>query len=393
MEQPFPLVVLAHLHWDWVWQRPQHLLSRMAMAGHPVLYVVEPQWTDDLPSSQLALEERGTNITLVTPLITHAEADAAGSRWTVIGRLLAPLLAERNLTDPVYWLYTPMAIPALADNEDALVVFDVMDELSAFRFAPATLLDREQQTLERADLVFTGGPSLYKARQHRHPRVHLFPSGVDQAHYAQALDPATAVPPALAPLPQPRIGFFGVLDERIDLDLLRAAAALRPRYQWVLVGPVAKIDPADLPQAPNLHYLGQQAYTDLPGFCKGFDVCMMPFALNEATRFISPTKTLEYMAAGKPIVSTPIVDVAEPYGHIVYIANTPEAFVTAVDVALTESPVQQATRHAAEYAVLARQEWDQIAAKMRALIAERRAVRGTPPLEDSAVRDFVMDRV
>jgi glycosyltransferase involved in cell wall biosynthesis len=347
----------------------------MAEAGHRVIYVMEAQWDEAATTPYLTLEDRYDHLTLATPVISPAHGDNNWGHYRVIGRLVDDLLAERGLGEVVYWLYTPLALPAVEHRPDAVVVFDVMDELASFKYAPADMIERDRRALARADLVFTGGPSLYHARKDRHPRVHLFPSGVDEAHFARALHPATGVPPALAALPHPRIGFFGVIDERTDLDLLRAVAALRPEYQWVMVGPHVKIDPADLPQAANLHYLGQQAYSDLPGFCKGFDVCMMPFARNEATRFISPTKTLEYMAAHKPIVSTRITDVAEPYAHIVYLADTPAEFVAAVEAALAESPARQAARRAAERDVLARQAWDQIVAQMRALIAERHAAR------------------
>jgi glycosyltransferase involved in cell wall biosynthesis len=376
---PFTLVVLAHLHWDWVWQRPQHLLTRMAQAGHPVIYVMEPWWNDEATTPRLHLEERQENLTLATPVISPAHGDDNWGHYRIIGRLVDDLLAERGDREVVYWLYTPLALPAVEGKDDALVVFDVMDELSSFKYAPADMVERDRRALTRADLVFTGGPSLYNARKDRHPRVHLFPSGVDADHFARALHPATPIPPVLDALPRPRIGFFGVIDERTDLELLGAVAALRPAYQWVMVGPHIKIDPADLPQAANIHYLGQQPYSELPGFCKGFDLCMMPFARNEATRFISPTKTLEYMAAHKPIVSTRITDVAEPYAHIVYLADTPAEFVAAVDAALHEPPARQAARRAAEREVLARQAWDEIAANMRALIAERQAARAAPP--------------
>jgi UDP-galactopyranose mutase len=264
----------------------------MAEAGHQVIYVMEAQWDEAATTPYLTLEDRYEHLTLATPVISPAHGDNNWGHYRVIGRLVDDLLAERGLREVVYWLYTPLALPAVEHKPDAVVVFDVMDELAAFKYAPADMIERDRRALARADLVFTGGPSLYHARKDRHPRVHLFPSGVDEAHFVRALHPATVVPSALAALPHPRIGFFGVIDERTDLDLLRAVAALRPDYQWVMVGPHVKIDPADLPQAANLHYLGQQAYSDLPGFCKGFDVCMMPFARTEATRFISPTKTL-----------------------------------------------------------------------------------------------------
>ncbi len=363
----YPLIVLLHLGWDWVWQRPQHLLTRIARR-HPVLCVMEP-WIHPVDHPPLLnIEPRADNVTLAWPVFSQEQADAAGGVYQLVGKMISDRIRGEKMGDPAYWLYTPLAEPVLTGHDDALVIFDAMDELSAFRFAPPELKTREEAVMHRANLVFTGGQSLYEARLGRNPHVYCFPSGVEQAHFAQALNPATPLPAVIADLPHPRIGFYGVIDERMDLDLLRRVAALRPAYQWILVGPPAKLDPADLPHAPNIHYPGKQDYADLPSFLKGFDVCMMPFALNESTRFISPTKTLEYMAAHKPTVSTPIRDVVGPYSHIVRIADTPEAFVAAVDAALAESAVERTTRYSAETAVLAQYEWDSIAAQMLELM-------------------------
>jgi UDP-galactopyranose mutase len=239
-----------------------------------------------------------------------------------------------------------------------------MDELSLFKGAPLELLPREESLLAMSDVVFTGGVSLGKAKARRHDNVYAFPSGVDVAHYRNALKPETSVPDDLVSLPEPRLGFFGVIDERIDLDLLDALAAARPETQIVLLGPVVKIDPADLPRRPNLHYLGQKHYRDLPAYVKGFDVCLMPFALNEATRFISPTKTLEYMAAHKPIVSTPVADVVGQYREAVQIAGEVNAFSTAIDNALGETDEQRQKRIAGERRILARSTWEAIVSRM-----------------------------
>src|SRR5436305_14501540 len=226
-----------------------------------------------------------------------------------------------------------MALPLAERLSPKAVVYDCMDELSAFKFAPPQLLEREADLLRRADVVFTGGPSLYRAKKDRHPNVHCFPSSVDAAHFAKATDPAIEAAEQ-RDLPRPRLGYFGVIDERIDLDLIAAAADARPDWQFVMVGPVVKIDPAALPKQPNIHYYGQQPYARLPEFLAGWDVALLPFARNDSTKFISPTKTLEYMAAEKPIVSTPITDVAEPYGHIVRLGSTPAEFMAARAAAL-----------------------------------------------------------
>ena len=259
-----------------------------------------------------------------------------------------------------------MALPLAQHINPTLLMYDCMDELSAFAFAPRQLLEREQQTLDVADLVWTGGPSLYRAKKDRSPNVHCFPSSVDAAHFKQTL----AEPADHVHLAQPRFGFYGVIDERIDLAILATLAEAHPEWEIVLVGPVVKIDPAHLPQAANLHYLGQHSYSELPAYLGGWDVCLLPFARNEATRFISPTKTLEYMAAEKPIVSTPITDVAEPYGEIVYLGDNTAEFVQACEQALNATVAEREQRTVAMREVLARTSWDRTAAAMDDLIEQ-----------------------
>jgi glycosyltransferase involved in cell wall biosynthesis len=239
-------------------------------------------------------------------------------------------------------------------------------------------LEREAQLLQWADVVFTGGPSLHRAKLGRHPSLHCFPSSIDKAHFSSAPDAGHREPADQAALPRPRLGYFGVVDERLDYGLLNALAQARPDWQIVMVGPFMKVDPDELPHTANLHYLGQRPYEDLPAYIGGWNVALMPFALNDATRFISPTKTLEYMAAGRAIVSTPIADVQEPYGDIVYIADGPEAFISACDQALAEPPAERLKRQRKREAVLARTSWDDTADRMHALLDQavaRRSLR------------------
>jgi glycosyltransferase involved in cell wall biosynthesis len=230
------------------------------------------------------------------------------------------------------------------------------------------LLSWEAALLECADVMFTGGPSLYRAKQARHPNVHCFPSSVDAAHFRQARE-GMAEAEDQASIPHPRLGFYGVIDERLDLRLLDAVAEARPDWHIVLVGPVVKIDPASLPRRPNIHYFGQRSYDDLPRYLAGWDVCLLPFARNDATRFISPTKTLEYMAAELPIVSTPITDVAEPYGNIVYLGSTPEEFLAGCEAALAAGPEERASRCDRMRRILAGTSWDVTVAAMEKLLA------------------------
>src|SRR5918998_4520417 len=247
------------------------------------------------------------------------------------------LFSERSIREQVLWYYTPMALVFTRHLRPLATIYDCMDELSAFRGAPPALRSREAELFRRADLVFTGGHSLYEAKRDKHPAVYAFPSSIDRAHFAQARE-RVSEPADQAPLPGPRLGFFGVLDERFDTELLDAAAAARPEWQFVMIGPVVKIDPASLPKRENIHYLGGKQYAELPAYLSGWDVALMPFARNESTRFISPTKTPEYLAAGRAVVSTSIRDVVRPYGEqaLVHIADAPEEFVAAVEKAMSE---------------------------------------------------------
>ena len=330
------IVVFCHLRWDFVYQRPQQLLSRLAQ-HYRILFVEEPVFDHAAPCM-----EQSSPASNVTVCRAHTPILAGGFHDDQIP-LLQPLLADLVPPDeqPIAWFYTPMALPLLEQLHASLVVYDCMDELAAFKNPPKQLLQRESALLNLADLVFAGGPSLYQAKRERHASVHCFPSSVDVRHFGQALARDTS-DLAQQHIPHPRLGFHGVIDERFDGALTAALADAHPEWQLVLVGPVIKVDPAGLPQRPNIHYLGQQPYQALPWLLAGWDVCLLPFALNEATRFTGPTKVLEYMAAELPSVSTPIADVVQPYGHVVAIADGAAEFVAACEAALTMTPAQTA---------------------------------------------------
>ncbi len=373
---PLPVIVFSHLRWNFVYQRPQHLLSRLA-ARRRVLFVEEPV-RDEAGEPRWELERPLPNLTVArpfTPLGTHGFSDEQVRAL----KGMVDQLAESEAVGPcIAWFYTPLALPLAEPLDVRAVVYDCMDELSAFRGAPPGLLQREAELLRLADVVFTGGPSLYRAKKGRHPNVHCFPSSVDAAHFARARAGAgLAEAPDQASLPRPRLGYFGVIDERLDLPLLDALARARPDWQIAMVGPVVKIDPADLPRHANIHYLGSKPYEQLPGYLAGWDVCLLPFARNEATRYISPTKTLEYMAAERPIASTPITDVAEPYGDIVHLGSTPEEFLAACERALAGAVNGRCGRAEKMKGVLAKTSWDSTARAMEehldAITSDRRA--------------------
>jgi len=357
------LLVFSHLRWDFVYQRPQHLLSRIA-ARTRVFFFEEP-----LPckgEAYLEVTQPAPNVWVCRPYTPEEARGFHDRQLGFLRKLLLELTRKHHLQRAVVWLYTPMALPLLQDLAPSAVVYDCMDELASFKNPPRQLLQRESALLKMATLVFTGGPSLYEAKRHRHPAVHCFPSSVDAAHFSAARDPQLTLAEQ-GGLPRPRLGFYGVIDERCDLELLRELAEKRPAWQIVLVGPVAKIDPALLPRAANIHYFGQRSYSELPRFLAGWDVCLLPFALNEATRFISPTKTLEYMAAGKPVVSTPVTDVVSLYGPFVRIARR-EQFVTACEAALAEGAAEQAERLVRTAAAVQATSWDRTAHSMCELI-------------------------
>ncbi len=380
MQPRYSIVAFSHLRWNFVYQRPQHLLSRLA-AKRPVFFVEEPEFdAQGPPRWERAMPH--PNLTVLRPRTPVRAPGFHPEQLPALDPLVADLARELEGTTVVAWLYTPMALPLAHALAPVATVYDCMDELSLFLGAPPELLSREAALLESADLMFTGGPSLYRAKQARHPNVHCFPSSVDAFHFraARAGDPsAVAEAEDQVGLPHPRLGFYGVIDERLDLALLDHIAAARPEWQVVLVGPVVKIDPASLPRRPNIHYFGQRSYDELPRYLRGWDVCLLPFARNDATRFISPTKTLEYMAAELPIVSTPITDVAEPYGDIVYLGATPEEFLAACEAALNSSPDERASRTAQMRRVLAGTSWDVTVSAMETLLAGVLAAKAAVP--------------
>lgn len=365
------IIVFSHLRWDFVYQRPQHLLSRLAK-GRPVHFIEEPILSKE--GSRWEVSTPADSVKVYRPHIPVEGTPFGVEQMPSLKRLLAELVRNEKLTDYIVWLYTPMALPLAKLLQPKAVVYDCMDELSAFLSAPPELLEREAALLEWADVVFTGGPSLYRAKLGRHDNLYCFPSSVDASHFRKALTAPEAQDQA--PLPHPRLGFFGVIDERLDPDILEALATAHHDWQIVMLGPIVKIDPLALPKHPNLRFIGQRSYAELPSYLAGWDVCLLPFALNEATRFISPTKTLEYMAAERPIVSTPITDVVEPYGSIVYLGETAQDFVRACEKALTASEKERDKRLMAMRQVLSSTSWDATAQAMAEVIGNAIRSRG-----------------
>ncbi len=361
------MICFSHLRWDFVFQRPQHLLSRAARTMR-VVFWEEPLYTADRTPA-LFTRRSPEGVLVVQPRLPWGVEAAAG---TAMQRdLLDDMIHDLRITSPILWYYTPQALAFSGHLSGHPTIYDCMDELSAFKDADPTLPAQERELMQRAALVFTGGHSLYAAKRTQHPAVHAFPSGVDVKHFSPARG-ALPEPADQASIPHPRMGFFGVLDERLDQALLARLAALRPYTQFVMIGPMAKISSTDVAQAPNIHYLGPKSYEELPAYVAHWAAALMPFAINEATRFISPTKTPEYLAAGRPVVSTPIADVVRQYGQtsFVQIAATADAFAAATDRALR----LPASWLGEADAMLQDMSWDRIWSRMLALLNAARPV-------------------
>jgi len=375
--RPYPLIVHCHLCWDWVWQRPQQFMSRLSQK-HRVLFVETMAPDENLvtPLVQLRRFEKWPNLTLLR--LQFPSWRWNDGKWVdrerrrlVKQALRGPLHGQFN--NAVQWFYDPMAVTAFAGQMGEIaIVYDCMDELSKFKGAPPEMRKREAELLAIADVVFTGGRRMWESKSQHNSNCHFYGCGVDVPHFSKARSAQTAVPEDIANLPKPIFGYFGVVDERIDYELLEKLAKANPDGSIVMVGPMTKIDPASLPRPKNLHWLGGRDYAQLPAYCKGFDVCMMPFALNEATEYINPTKALEYMATGRGIVSSAIYDVVKNFGSVVKVANSHNEFIACCRAA-AESADSEAIQRGLEMA--SANSWESIVEKMEGHIGEALATR------------------
>lgn len=349
----YDMIVFCHLRWQFVYQRPQHLISRMSKT-FKILMVEEPIGFGEGEEFTATVTKVNAQLHILQPKVRSIEDIAS-----VLPKYVS------NEAVAIGWFYSASFYPLLSSFDFGTVVYDCMDELSLFKGAPQSLINQEKFLLQQADIVFTGGKSLYDSKKKMHDNVFCFPSSVDEAHFAQAVNGVT-IPEDIAHISSPVVGYFGVIDERLDLDLLRESASRLPEVSFVMIGPLAKIEDADLPRLPNIHYLGMKSYDELPRYLKAFDVAMMPFALNDATKYISPTKTLEYMAAGKPIISTRIKDVERDYSHCVKIVDNADDFCAAILML----KVKDFLNNGDYKEILSNTSWDTTAKKMELIIKE-----------------------
>jgi UDP-galactopyranose mutase len=376
------LVCFSHLRWDFVYQRPQHLLTRCARERR-VFFVEEPVFGNG--SMRLDVRERDGGVRVVVPHLPEGLRSEIATT-AVLKEMTRRLFIDKGIREYVFWYYTPMALSFTGQFSPVAAVYDCMDELSAFKGAHSRLQDLEKELFQRVDLVFTGGQSLYEAKRNQHPAVYAFPSSIDVTHFGKARV-VTSDLEEQASIPHPRLGFFGVIDERFDIELLNSLARQRPDWHFVMIGPVVKIHPDSLPKHPNVHYLGAKKYDVLPDYLAGWDIALLLFARNESTRFISPTKTPEYLAAGKPVISTSIRDVVRPYGELglVRIADTATDFIKEAEDLLAKS--QEKTDWLAQVdSFLADMSWDKTWGQMSLLLnqvieAQRAASTTATPVE------------
>jgi glycosyltransferase involved in cell wall biosynthesis len=341
------VICFSHLRWNFVYQRPQHLMSRLAKRNR-VFFLEEPEFDEGIYYDVVKHTE---NLWVIVPHLPRTMDESA--RIDHQREFLLRFLSNMDVRRYAAWYYTPMALLISDHLQPEVTIYDCMDELSAFKFAPQSIKQLELKLLQKADVVFTGGQSLYEAKKNQHHNIYPFPSSIDFNHFFQARTLRNE-PYDQQSIPHPRFGFYGVIDERMDLQLLKDVATARRDWHFILIGPVVKISEADLPRLDNIHYLGMKEYSQLPSYLAGWDVAIMPFALNESTRFISPTKTPEYLAAGKPVISTPILDVVKQYCNVVHFANTASDFIKVAEEDIESS----ATWLQAVDSILSENSWD-----------------------------------
>ncbi len=352
-------ICFSHLRWDFVYQRPQHLMTRLSKKKR-VFFIEEPQSSEEI---FYQVSKRGDNLWVIVPHLPASMDEPA--RIDHPKEFISRFLEDMKVRQYAAWYYTPMALPISDHLHPLVTIYDCMDELSAFKFAPPTLTQLESQLIQQADIVFTGGYSLYEAKRAQHPNIHPFPSSIDYDHFLQARI-LRSDPEDQKNIRRPRFGFYGVIDERMDLQMVAEIAAKKKDWHFILIGPVVKINESDLPRPDNIHYLGKKDYDELPLYLSGWDIAIMPFALNESTRFISPTKTPEYLAGGKPVISTPILDVVRQYGDVVHFANSADDFIKVAESEIDNDA--EWLEHVDKK--LSENSWDKTWSEMEALIAD-----------------------
>ena len=375
----YGIVVFSHLRWGFVWQRPQQFLSRFAKK-HSILFIEEPFFDRPAGSEpEITLHRVMPNVTVVAPHVDQSwnhNPKLPQKLLELTKQAISQMNENCEFDRPLLWYYSPMdASWTLGNIENRGIVYDSMDELSQFSGAPRALVDNENRLMEYADVVFAGGYELAQKKKKRHANVHFYGCGVEYSHFSAAQDPGTSVPPDIDFMTRPILGWFGVIDERVDYNMVGEMARMRPSWSFAMVGPVVKVDPNLLPHFPNLYWLGGRDYSVLPNYCRAFDICMMPFAINAATEYINPTKALEYLATGRPIIGTPVKDVVRQYSELVEVVKTADEFVAAAERFLANPPAERIQRGIDKARLSS---WENTVQEMQGLITEAISKKARP---------------
>jgi glycosyltransferase involved in cell wall biosynthesis len=370
------VVCFAHLRWDGVFQRPQQLMSRLAH-NHRIFYMEEPVFRDTDSPFLEEIQTVEANVRAFRPRFRAHYPFYVGEQIEVISRLSNSLIESEEISNYIGWLYTPMALPVMRALKPLVRVFDCMDELSKFRFAANELKERDIETMSWAELVFTGGRSIHDGRRQMHSNIHCIPSSVDAAHFERALSSSVDEPQDQADIPRPRLAYSGVIDERIDFDLIQGIARSHTDWNIVMVGPFAKLGDHEIPRLPNIHYLGKKTYDSLPAYLKGWDVALLPFALSDVTLALSPTKLLEYMAARRPIISVRLPDVVQ-FSSAILIADSQQNFIAKCEQALAAPTSQRTLWEDAMRRFVAVSSWDAQSRQIEELLQNTIRLRAQP---------------
>ncbi|MBN1593755.1 MAG: glycosyltransferase [Candidatus Coatesbacteria bacterium] len=339
-----------------LWQRPQQIAVRIANR-HPVLYVW-PRYASELArrksKSEFTPSDGAKGVHLLAPLLLPFERAIKGIyriNLKTISSLISAALPRIDADGrPVLWFYAPRFAPIIDSLDHAAVVYDIMDEHSAFGFARRETMELERRLLESADVVFAGTNALAERKAEFAPDIKYYPCGVEFDHFSSALGGSLPVPAALSEVEGPVIGYFGAVDDRLDFDMIFAVARAYPEWNFLLAGPwLSSRQRSELETTGNIILPGLVDYSELPAYLARFDVAILPFVLNKLTLHIHPTKALEYLASRTPVISTAIPDVVKFYSGIIDIVSTADEFASAVERAL-EKPNEDAIERGFELA-------------------------------------------
>jgi len=364
------LIVFSHIRWNCIYQRPQNLMSRLAY-HYRVLFIEEPiyeQTVSRYPTLEYSCQ--GPNIEVLTPRTGVPTAGFNQQQASILAPLLEEYLLANCIEDYAIWFYTPMAYSFIDYLQPKAVIYDCTEIDSERDEDSMEWREMEEALVDHADTIFTSGPSLYDSKRDIHPNVHCLPNAVDMVHFSperllQTSHSSTDVAQLQEKIGFPRLGFFGVIDERIDFDLLAKVAEARPDWNIVMLGPIKNVNESELPKYPNIHWLGMHSYERLPYFLATWDVCFLPYIVNDLTGFINPCQTLEYMAAEKPVVSTAIPDIAAMYEDVAHFVHTPKQFIEQCETLLSHTAVERSALVSGMLTAVWRMSWDNAVESVR----------------------------